>query len=153
MADSASPLKEPVSLDRANAAFHDVYRLACMFLSDPWQDIWSGSATGFSFLFPMNLLFEEFVGRSLQKALEPGRVRLQGPSRSALTSETGRHRFGLRPDIVVDPHGCPVVVDTKWKNPSGAPSKSDTFQMLAYGQAAVLVGRRGEAVQTVRDDY
>ena len=135
VADSASPLKEPVSLDRTNAAFHDVYRLARMFLSDPWQDTRSGSTPGFSFLFPMNVLFERFVGKSLQKALGPGRVRLQGPSRSALTSETGRHRFGLLPDIVVDAHGCPVILDTKWKNPSGAPSKSDTFQMLAYGQA------------------
>lgn len=135
VADSASPLKEPVSLDRTNAAFHDVYRLARMFLSDPWQDTRSGRTPGFSFLFPMNVLFERFVGKSLQKALGPGLVQLQGPSRSALTSEAGQHRFWLLPDIVVDPHGCPVVVDTKWKNPSGAPSKSDTFQMLAYGQA------------------
>ena len=135
VADSASPLKEPVSLDRTNAAFHDVYRLARVFLSDPWQDTRSGRTPGFSFLFPMNVLFERFVGKSLQKVLGPGRVRLQGPSRGALTSETGRHRFGLRPDIVVDARGCPVVLDTKWKNPAGAPSKSDTFQMLAYGQA------------------
>ena len=135
VADSASPLKEPVSLDRTNTAFHDVYRLARMFLSNPWQDTRSGKTPGFSFLFPMNVLFEEFVGRSLQKVLDPGRVRLQGPSRSALTSETGRHRFGLRPDIVVDARGCPVVLDTKWKNPAGAPSKCDTLQMLVYGQA------------------
>jgi 5-methylcytosine-specific restriction enzyme subunit McrC len=134
VADSASPLKEPVSLDRTNVAFHDVYRLARMFLSNPWQDTRSGSATGFSFLFPMNVLFERFVGKSLQKALEPGRVRLQGPSRSALTSETGQHRSWLRPDIVVDARGCPVILDTKWKNPAGAPSKSDTLQMLVYGQ-------------------
>ncbi len=135
VADSASHLKEPVSLDRTNAEFHDVYRLARMFLSDPWQDTRSGRTPGFSFLFPMNVLFEEFVGRSLRKALGPGRVRLQGPSRRALKSETGRHLFGLRPDIVVDARGCPVVLDTKWKNLAGLPSKSDSFQMLVYGQA------------------
>ena len=83
----------------------------------------------------MNVLFEEFVGRSLQKALGPGRVQLQGPSRGALKSETGHHLFGLRPDIVVDARSCPVVLDTKWKNPAAAPSKGDTFQMLVYGQA------------------
>ncbi len=135
VADSASPLKEPVSLDRTNAAFHDVYRLARVFLSDPWQDTRSGGTPGFSFLFPMNELFEEFVGRSLQKALGPGRVRLQGPSRVALKSETGRRLFGLRPDIVVDARGCPVVLDTKWKHPADEPSKADTWQMLVYGQA------------------
>ena len=135
VADSASPLKEPVSLDRTNLAFHDVYRLARVFLSDPWQDTRSGRTPGFSFLFPMNVLFEKFVGRSLQKALGPGRVRLQRPSWSALKSETGRHLFGLRPDIVVDSRGCPVVLDTKWKNPPDEPSKDDTWQMLVYGQA------------------
>ena len=135
VADSASPLKEPVSLDRTNTAFHDVYRLARMFLSDPWQDTRSGGTPGFSFLFPMNVLFEEFVGKSLQKALGPGRVWLQGPSRAALKSKVGRHLFWLRPDIVVDAHDRPVVLDTKWKNPAGAPSKADTWQMLVYGQA------------------
>ncbi len=135
VADSASPLKEPVSLDRTNVAFHDVYRLARVFLSDPWQDTRSGSTPGFSFLFPMNVLFEQFVGRSLQKALGPGRVSLQGPSLHAVKSETGEHRFGLCPDMVVDAGRCPVVLDTKWKNPAGAPGKGDTFQMLAYGQA------------------
>ena len=83
----------------------------------------------------MNVLFEKFVGRSLRKVLGPGRVWLQGPGRHALKSETGRHLFGLRPDIVVDARGCPVVLDTKWKNPAGAPSKCDTLQMLVYGQA------------------
>ena len=135
VADSASPLKEPVTLDRTNVAFHEVYRLARVFLSDPWQDTRIGRTPGFSFLFPMNVLFEQFVGRSLQKALGPGRVQLQGPSLHALTSETGEHRFALRPDMVVDARGCPVVLDTKWKNPAGAPGKGDTFQMLAYGQA------------------
>lgn len=133
--DSASPLKEPVTLDRTNVAFHDVYRLARVFLSDPWQDTRGGRTPGFSFLFPINVLFEQFVGRSLQRALGPGRVQLQGPSLRALKSENGRDLFWLHPDMVVDARGCPVVLDTKWKNPAGAPGKGDAFQMLAYGLA------------------
>ena len=62
LADSASPLDEPVALDRTNTAFHDLHRLAELLLRDDWQATKSGKATGFSLLFPMNDLFEEFVG-------------------------------------------------------------------------------------------
>ena len=110
VADSASPLEEPVALDRTNTAFHDVYRLAVLFLKGEWQQTASGEASGFSLLFPMNGLFEEFVGMSLQKALGADRVRLQGPEEGA--ERPPRHL--VRPDIVVDKHSRPVVLDTKW---------------------------------------
>ena len=32
--DPAAPLREPVRLDRTNTAFHDLYRLACLFLKE-----------------------------------------------------------------------------------------------------------------------
>ena len=137
VADSASPLQEPVALDRTNTAFHDVYRLAQLFLRGDWQDTTSGRASGFSLLFPMNDLFEEFVGRSLQKALGAGRVRLQDQSRRALNPHTIGPRYPLRPDMVVDVNSRPVVLDTKWKRlgPTDGPSRADVYQMLVYGQA------------------
>lgn len=133
VANSGSPLKEPVSLDRTNTAFHDVYRLAKLFLKDDWQDTTSGRASGLALLFPMNDLFEEFVGKSLQKALGAGRVRLQDQGLKALNPP----RYSLRPDIVVDAHNGPVVLDTKWKNlvATKGPIPDDVRQMLVYGQA------------------
>ena len=112
VANSASPLLEPVVLDRTNTAFHDVHRLAQLFLKGDWQDTTSGRASGFALLFPMNDLFEEFVGRSLQKVLGADRVRLQDQRLKALNPP----RYSLRPDIVVDAHNRPVVLDTKWKD-------------------------------------
>ena len=131
VASSASPLEEPVALDRTNTAFHDVYRLAELFLRGDWQDTTSGRASGFALLFPMNVLFEEFIGISLRQALGAGRVRLQDQSRKALNPP----RYSLRPDIVVDVHNRPVVLDTKWKQPTHAPDRADVHQMLVYGQA------------------
>lgn len=133
VADSASPLQEPVVLDRTNAAFHDVHRLAVLFLRGDWQQTATGRASGFSLLFPMNDLFEDFVGRSLQKALGADRVRLQD-QRKAL-AKPPRHL--LVPDIVVDKHSRPVVLDTKWKRLRRAdgPDRDDVNQMLVYGQA------------------
>ncbi len=130
VATSASPLQESVVLDRTNTAFHDIHPLAVLFLSGDWQQTATGRAWGFSLLFPMNDLFEEFVGRTLKKALGAGRVRLQY-QRSALNPP----RHGLRPDMVVDVHGQPVVLDTKWKSLDDAPSRADVNQMLVYGQA------------------
>ena len=130
VATSASPLREPVALDRTNTAFHDIHPLAVLFLRGDWQQTATGRGSGFSLLFPMNDLFEEFVGRSLQKALGADRVRLQD-QRRALNSP----RYRLRPDMVVDVHGDPVVLDTKWKRLGDAPSKADVHQMLVYGQA------------------
>ncbi|MYI47378.1 MAG: restriction endonuclease [Gemmatimonadetes bacterium] len=131
VADSASPLKEPVALDRTNVAFHDLHRLAMLFLRGDWQQTATGRASGFSLLFPMNDLFEEFVGRSLQKALGVDRVRLQH-QRRALNSP----HYLLRPDMVVDVDGQPVVVlDTKWKRLGDGPKREDVNQMLVYGQA------------------
>lgn len=130
VADSASPLQEPVVLDRTNAAFHDVHRLAVLFLRGDWQQTATGRASGFSLLFPMNDLFEDFVGRSLQKALGADRVRLQH-RRTALNPP----RHLLRPDMVVDVDGQPVVLDTKWKSLGDGPEGDDVRQMLLYGQA------------------
>ena len=137
VASSALPLQEPVALDRTNTAFHDVYRLARLFLMDDWQDTKSGRTSGFSLLFRMNDLFEEFVGRSLQNALGTGRVQLQDQSRKALKSQMSRPLYPLRPDMVVDVCSHPVVLDAKWKRlrPTDGPRKDDVNQMLVYGQA------------------
>lgn len=131
VATSASPLREPVALDRTNRAFHDIHPLAELFLRGDWQQTATGRASGFSLLFPMNTLFEDFVGRSLQKVLGADRVRLQHRRRALSTP-----RYLLRPDMVVDVHDQPVVVlDTKWKRLDDGPDPADVNQMLVYGQA------------------
>ena len=136
VSDSTHPLREPVRLDRTNTAFHRLHAMARLFLAADWQSTSAGRAQGFGLLFPMNELFEAFVGRSMQVALAPRVVRLQRRGRYALESD-GAGLFGLRPDIVVDDD---VVIDTKWKRldpsqPTLGVSESDVYQMLAYSRA------------------
>ena len=142
--DSPDPLREPVRLDRTNAAFHDLHRLARLFLEGDWQSTASGRAAGFTLLFPMNVLFEAFVGRCLQRALarQPVRVRLQTSERHALTGADNHPLFALRPDAVIEGAEGAVVLDTKWKElrPDKDKEKlgvaqSDIYQMLAYAEA------------------
>ena len=140
--DSAAPLKEPVRLDRTNAAFHDPHSLACLLLSGDWQRTTSGESLGFSLLFPMYELFEEFVGRCLRRALArcPVDVNLQKRPHSALQDCEGP-LFNLQPDIVIETQAGPIVLDTKWKELNHEDGRklgvtqTDVYQILMYGQA------------------
>ena len=138
--DTSEPLSEPVRTDRTNTSFHGLYRLARFFLSGDWQSTTRGKfETGFSLLFPMNDLFEEFVGRTMKRTLGLP-VHLQHPGKHALVSEKGGPLFALRPDIVIDAANGPVVLDTKWKRLEPGDAKigvkqSDVYQMLAYAHA------------------
>ena len=123
--DTPDPLREPVRLDRTNTAFHDLHRLARLFLTGDWQSTTGGEATGFTLLFPMNELFEQFIGQSLKHTLGSGRVRLQDQRYSALiddadkTAGNGKPKqlFNLKPDAVIEtPTGAtdpPVALDTR----------------------------------------
>ena len=134
--DSVDPSREPVRLDRTNVAFHQLFRLARLLLGGDWQGTAMGGEEGFALLFPMNDLFEVFVGRSMSAALGPGDVRLQHTGKYALESGRG-HLFALRPDIVMEGD---VVIDTKWKRltagkPTFGVAQADVYQMLAYARA------------------
>ena len=138
--DSPNPLCEPVRLDRTNTAFHDLYALACLFLQGDWQSTRSGDSLGFSLLFPMNDLFEKFIGQSLKRTLHRP-VYLQDRRHHVLTNTNGSSIFNLKPDAVINVSDCSIILDTKWK--SLTPDKqetlgvkeSDIYQILAYGQA------------------
>ena len=141
--DSADPLKEPVRLDRTNAAYHDLHQLARLFLSGDWQSTATGESLGFSLLFPMHDLFEKFIGRCLRRALarwHGWHVGLQNKGHSALLDEVGEELFQLKPDAVIRAPKGPIVLDTKWKKLAPGDGKfgvkeDDVYQMLAYAQA------------------
>ena len=139
--DAPEPLNERVRLDRTNRTFHDLYELAKMFLRGTWQATTKGRSTGFALLFEMNELFEKFIGKCLKLTVAPPTpVHLQHSGPFALIDSDRRGVFKLRPDIVVDPDGAPIIIDTKWKRlqqnePTLGVEQSDVYQMMAYGQA------------------
>ena len=134
--DSTNPIAEPAGLDRTNTAFHRLHRMARLLLGGDWQGTTTGAAEGHALLFPMNDLFEVFVGLTLKAAVSPQPVLLQATGRYAL--EGPRHGlFALRPDIVVNGN---LIIDTKWKElkpaePAMGVEQADVYQMLAYGRA------------------
>jgi 5-methylcytosine-specific restriction enzyme subunit McrC len=134
---------DQVVIDRTNRSWAQLLSLAKLLLGERFQTTSSGDARGFSLLFEMNKLFEEFVGRSLARALAGTgfEVRLQGPRGYALADlQTGQNRFATKPDITIASRGAPLlVIDTKWKRLKGAiddpkygVGQADVYQMMAY---------------------
>lgn len=139
VSDPADPLRETVRLDRTNRSFHELYRLALLLLREKWQSTAADRTSGFALLFAMNDLFEEFVGRSVRRAVAPWRVHLQHRRHHAIDA-ADRALFALRPDIVVETPGGPLVLDAKWKRLHHAEAtlgvdQADVYQMLAYAHA------------------
>lgn len=136
---------DDVCLDRTNARWKDLLALARLLLGERFQTTSMGEQTGFSLLFEMNTLFEEYVGRMLRRALTGSglSVHLQGGRLYCLeAADDGRRTFQTRPDILVR-RGAEVVhiVDTKWKRIGGriddakrGVSQADVYQMMAYGE-------------------
>jgi 5-methylcytosine-specific restriction enzyme subunit McrC len=142
VSSSQLPWNEVV-LDRTNRAWADLLTLAQLLLGDRFQTTSSGSNAGFSLLFEMNTLFEEFVGRSLRAALlrNSTHVRLQRMKGHALIDADGKGRFATQPDIVVEAlDHDDWIIDTKWKRLKGIDDRkygvaqSDVYQMMAYSQ-------------------
>lgn len=134
---------DKITIDRTNRAWSQLLKLARLLLGDRFQSTNLGDADGFSLLFPMNTLFEEFVGRSLQKALAGTglEVLLQRPRSFALQEPiTGKGRFATKPDITLRRSGQNImIIDTKWKRLKGAiddpkqgVGQADVYQMMAY---------------------
>ncbi|MBY4631589.1 McrC family protein [Rhizobium croatiense] len=133
--DSHDPLGERIVWNRMNERFRPAQTLARMLLEAEWQNTTSGHVAGLALLFPMNLLFERYVSRWLQKVLPAGSVSLQRRQHTLLQHGA----YPLIPDIVIETSHGPLIVDTKWKDlgdKTGSPpsvSQADLYQLASYG--------------------
>jgi 5-methylcytosine-specific restriction enzyme subunit McrC len=133
-----------VILDRTNIAWATLLKFARLLLGQRFQTTSTGGEQGFSLLFEMNTLFEEYIGRTLRRALGGSGldVYLQAPRDHALAEDNGTRRFPTRPDIVISLNAEHLlIVDTKWKrlngpidDPQRGVGQADVYQMMAYSQ-------------------
>lgn len=104
--------------DRTNGRWRELLNLARLLLGERFQTTSAGCSDGFSLLFEMNTLFEEYVARMLKRVLVDTDLRVvsQGGRLYCLETEDRRALFQTRLDILVK-RGDEVVqiIDTKWK--------------------------------------
>lgn len=132
-------------LDRTNERWSEVVNLARLLLGNRFQTTSGGKGRGFSLLFEMNTLFEEYISVMLRRALAGSSLSVtsQGGRLYCLEDvENGTRRFMTKPDILIKQESrVELVLDTKWKrlsaqidDPKQGVSQSDIYQMMAYGQ-------------------
>jgi len=130
-------------LDRTNARWHELLSMARLLLGERFQTTSVGGGKGFSLLFEMNTLFEEYVARMIRRMLVGSELSVvsQGGRMYCLKTVDGG-LFQTRPDILVK-RGTQVVqiIDTKWKRIAAriddkkqGVSQADVYQMMAYGR-------------------
>lgn len=130
-------------LDRTNVRWHELLSMAKLLLGERFQTTSAGGSKGFSLLFEMNTLFEEYVARMVRRTLAGSDLSVvsQGGRMYCLETENGG-LFQTKPDILVK-RGRQVVqvIDTKWKRIAAriddkkrGVSQADVYQMMAYGR-------------------
>ncbi|WP_233707542.1 McrC family protein [Helicobacter bizzozeronii] len=105
-----------------------------LFLRQTFLTPYSGVDQAHAFLFPMEKLFESFVGHWLQRSVKGYSVSLQEENREYLMEdENFRDYSALFPDIVLKNDEEILILDTKWKvEKDKKVEKSDLYQMWAY---------------------
>ncbi|WP_333882817.1 McrC family protein [Sphingobium yanoikuyae] len=135
---------DDVVLDRTNGRWRELINLARLLLGERFQTTSAGGSDGFSLLFEMNTLFEEYIARILKRALSDTDLRVvsQGGRLYCLETADRQGVFQTRPDILIKRGDAVVqVIDTKWKriasridDPKRGVSQADVYQMMAYGR-------------------
>ena len=127
-------------LNRMNNRFLECFTLAKLILLNSSMDKSLGKENGFSILFEMNYLYEEYIGVLLREVFYDSNIKVNTQEKykyllwNALKE---KNEIGLKPDIVIYKDNKPkVIIDTKWKSSSinnrEVYSQSDIYQMYAY---------------------
>jgi 5-methylcytosine-specific restriction enzyme subunit McrC len=134
---------DDVVLDRTNARWRELLNMANLLLGERFQTTSAGEGSGFSLLFEMNTLFEEYIGRMVVRALSGTHLKVvrQGGRMYCLESDAGG-LFQTKPDILIkDGSKVVQVIDTKWKRIAAhlddkkrGVAQADVYQMMAYGR-------------------
>lgn len=143
---SADDFKKIV-LTRLNISYEPILNLAKIFISNSSLELSADKINTFSFLFDMNVLFEEFIGEFIKQTNIDYKVSLQHPTRKFVEKKIINgvdygEVFTLKPDIQLyakegtDPA---IIIDTKYKildnkDKKEGVSQADLYQMNAYAQ-------------------
>lgn len=102
----------------------------------------AGTHQGLSLLFPMERVYEHYVGVGLRRWLpEPSHLQCQ-VARRYLTRHREQNWFQLRPDFLIQHPYQTIIADAKWKLLDASKndninkynlSQSDFYQLHAYG--------------------
>jgi 5-methylcytosine-specific restriction enzyme subunit McrC len=125
-----------IVFNRLNSSFEPYIDFCNAFLRRSVLSLQGSEVEFFSFLIPMDMLFERFIARAVKETLKDWKVNVQNRY-GYLAKTDSRKMFALQPDIVLEKGESRIVVDTKYKllNPEERKlgvSQQDLYQMYAY---------------------
>ena len=127
-----------VNMSRAKE-YETILSWCKIFLRKQAFSPYAGGDRAVAFLFPMEKLFESFVGFWLKKRAKDFEVKTQESKKYLLQDKENKDIFCLKPDIVMRGKGEILIIDTKWKIPDSSTdekkygiSQGDLYQMWAY---------------------
>lgn len=133
------PILDSVKFTRLNMDFQNVYEMAKMFFLNLQPQNYEGEESVFSFLIPVNDLFEHYLYTVLS-GFKEYEVLYQKKKLFAITEE-GVTLLEVRPDIVIrKDKNTLLIVDAKYKNPGfengiyKSISSADLYQVYAYSK-------------------
>lgn len=131
-----------IVFDRNNAHYREALEWSMAFLSRKSLSFSTGETRADAFLFPMEKVFESFIGRLVSMIVRKRsdlfagwNVKIQGYK----TLFDDPAKFRIRPDIRLFKGDKNLILDTKWKrldprmNKNGI-SQSDMYQMYSYAK-------------------
>jgi 5-methylcytosine-specific restriction enzyme subunit McrC len=107
---------ELVKFNRMNQEFSSIFAFARMFLDKLAGDFSNIKHTNFSFMFDMNLLFEQFIAEFIRREnLIPQGLNMETQTECRYL-DIDKKAFMLKPDISFWENGtCKLIIDTKYK--------------------------------------
>lgn len=128
---------DSVVIDRNMRSYPVILSWCDVFLRNKSLSVFHGDAVAFSFLFPMEKLYESYVAELIYRRYwGEYTVKKQG---GKYLFDRPQRRFLLKPDVILKSRENPsekYIVDTKWKLITSQKdiSQQDIYQMYAYSK-------------------
>lgn len=127
-------------LNRMNSRFLECFSLAKLILLNSSMDKSRGKENGFSILFEMNYLYEEYIAVLLKEICSDTNIDVNAQEKSKYllwNTLKKKNEIMLKPDVVLYKDNKPkIIIDTKWKSATidgkEVYTQGDIYQMYAY---------------------
>ncbi len=133
-----SNIWDKFAFTRLNQRYYTVFNMARLFYYNSSINLNKGDEVTFSFLVPLNQLFERYVFQMLNESMEPDlSIKYQGPI-NYLGYMDDKRILPLKPDItIIKNDQVLMILEAKYKEVIDSEGKidispSDIYQMLAY---------------------
>lgn len=141
--DFITDFRKTISMNRLFANYKLALSWSEVFLMNKSFTNFSGNSKNMAILFPMERIFEDYIGYLMKTYADGHEIKTQDKSYYLVSNHKTKNKFRLKPDIVLTDEGNreQIIFDTKWKLLDDSQerknyniSQSDMYQLYAYGK-------------------